>query len=124
MTKAPSRSRLWRAAFVTGAALASDSMEHAEGSVELRAFRGTRRSSVYRDHLVAASEFGRVVVAAAEHGLPLLPSLDVYGRHSLDKAEAKRLAEEATELRMSGRLADLDDELTAIAEVARWCAHA
>ena len=109
---------------VTRAALASGVMGQHEGSVELRAFRGTRKSSVYRDHIVPAREFGRVVVAAARDGLSLLPSLDVYGRRSLDKAEAKQLAEEATDLRMSGRLADLDEELTAIAEVARWCAHA
>jgi hypothetical protein len=48
----------------------------------------------------------------------------LHGRHELDKAGAKRLAEEATEMRMTGQLPDLDADLTAIAEVARWCAHA
>ena len=109
---------------VTRVELACRSVEQNEESVELRAFRGTRKSSVYRNHILSAGAFGRILVAGAEHGLSLLSSLDVYGGNELGKAEAKRLAEETTDLRMSGHLPELDDELTAIAEVARWCAHA
>ena len=42
----------------------------------------------------------------------------------LDKRKARQLADEAGSIRSGGELLDLDAELTAIAEVARWCAHA
>jgi len=99
-------------------------MEQADQSVELRAFRGARRASVYREHSLSGSAFGRILAVAAKRGPSLLSSLDVYGRHELDKAGAKRLAEEATDVRMSGELPDLDGDLVAIVELARWCAHA
>jgi hypothetical protein len=91
--------------------------------VEVRAFRGTRRASVYREHVVPERAFARILAAGTARGLSLLSSLDRHGRRELDKATARRLAEEATELRVSGELPDLDRELTAVAEVARWCAH-
>ncbi len=99
-------------------------MKELGGSVELRAFRGTRKASVYREYLVSETAFGRVLSIGAERGLSLLSSLDPHGRRELDKAGAKRLAEEATDMRMSGQLPDLDYDLTAIAELARWCVHA
>lgn len=92
--------------------------------VELRAFRGTRRSSVYRDHVLPERRFARIVEAGEELGLTVLASLAQYGPHELDQAAAQRLADEATVLRSSGRLLELDSDLTSIAEVARWCAHA
>jgi hypothetical protein len=93
---------------------------HGEG-VELRAFRGTRRSSVYRAHALRAADAARVRGAAAELGLPLLASLALG---ELDKREARRLAEELRRLRASARLLELDDDLTAVAAVANWCARA
>ena len=99
-------------------------MEHAQEHVALRAFRGTRRSSVYREHVLSESAFSEILSAGAARGLALLSLLDADGRHELDKVGAKQLAEEATDLRMSGQLPELDDDLTGIAEVARWCAHA
>jgi hypothetical protein len=77
-------------------------------SVAIRAFRGTRRSSVYREHLVDDAAYERIAA-----GWP----------QEFDKAGARRLAEELTALRASAALLELDDELTAIAELARWCAR-
>jgi hypothetical protein len=99
-------------------------MEQPDEPVELRAFRGTRKASIYREHIISGSAFGRVLAVGAERGLSQLSALDVHGRQELDKAGAKRLAEEATEVRMSGQLPDLDDDLTAIVELALWCVHA
>jgi len=92
--------------------------------VEIRAFRGTRRTSVYRTHLLPQGEFRRIVETAERRGLDLLPTLDPSGSRELGKREARTLAAETSSLRMSGELADLDDDLTEIAEVARWCARA
>src|SRR5262245_51427486 len=94
------------------------------GAVEVRAFRGTRRASVYRDHVLSETDFARILAAGAARGLALLSSLDRHGSLELDKASARRLAEEATDLRISGELPDLDGDLIAMIEVARWCAHA
>jgi hypothetical protein len=91
--------------------------------VEIRAFRGTRRASVYRAHTLAEREFKRIVDAGARNRLSRLASLDPYEPHELDKARARQLAEEASCLRASAELPDLDDDLVAIAEVARWCAR-
>jgi hypothetical protein len=99
-------------------------MEHVRGSVEIRAFRGTRRTSVYRGHVVSESAFGRILAVGSRRDLSLLSSLDRSGRHELDKSVANQLAHEATALRMSGELPELDGDLTVIAELARWCAHA
>lgn len=78
-------------------------------SVAIRAFRGTRRSSVYREHLLDEGSFARI---AADWP------------REFDQQGARRLAEELTALRASAVLLDLDDHLTAIAELARWCARA
>jgi hypothetical protein len=92
--------------------------------VELRAFRGTRRSSVYRSHTLTRQALERIVEAARAEGLPELGGLDPARQHELGKREARRVAEEASQLRASARLLDLDGDLTATAEVANWCARA
>jgi hypothetical protein len=79
---------------------------------------------VYRAHVLPQGEFSRIIATAERRGLALLPTLDARGRHELDKRDARTLAAETTSLRMTGELADLDDDLTEIAEVARWCARA
>lgn len=94
------------------------------GSIEVRAFRGTRQASVYRDVVVPERPFVRILVVAEQAGLSLLASLDPPGPHELDKDRARALAEEVTELRSSGELPDLDQDLVSLAEIARWCAHA
>jgi hypothetical protein len=99
-------------------------MGQLDAPVELRAFRGTRRTSTYREHTLSGSAFGRILATAAARGLSQLGSLDVRGSQELDKVGAQRLAEEATEVRMSALLPDLDGDLVAIVEVARWCARA
>jgi hypothetical protein len=89
--------------------------------VELRAFRGTRRSSVYRVHAVDEAAAARIREAAARLGLPLLASLDPG---ELDRDEARRLGGELRRLRRSAVLLELDSDLTALALVATWCARA
>ena len=92
--------------------------------VQIRAFRGTRRSSVYREHVLARAAFTRIIQAAEQAGFTLLTSLDQHGLHELDKANARGLAEELTRMRASAALPELDDDLTAIARVAGWCGRA
>jgi hypothetical protein len=89
--------------------------------IRFRAFRGTKRSSVYREHVVSAATLARIRDVAAREGLPLLASVEPG---DLDKSEARQLAEEATSVRAEATLLELDADLTAIAEVANWCAHA
>jgi hypothetical protein len=64
----------------------------------------------------------RVVEAAGQRGLPVLASL--RADRELNKAEARQLAGELDALRTRQELPELDRDLVAIAEVARWCAHA
>src|ERR1700730_11883607 len=93
-------------------------------SVEIRSFRGTRRTSVFREHVLSENAFARILALGERQQLPLLSSLDKCGPHKLTKAEAQQLADEAGSLRSGGELRDLDADLTALAEVARWCARA
>src|SRR5262245_44652234 len=95
-----------------------------QGHVTIRAFRGTRRSSVYRDHTLPEASFARIRSAAAGRGLPGLTSLDPVAAADLDKPTARRVAREADALRRSAALLELDDDLAAIGDVARWCARA
>jgi len=91
--------------------------------VGARAFRGTRKKSVYRDHVLDADDLARVAEAGRQSGhavVALLASLPC----ELDKEGAGRLAGELTELRLGAELLDLDGDLTALAELARFCARA
>lgn len=92
--------------------------------VEIRAFRGSRRTSVYRKQLVAGESFARILAVAGRLHLALLSSLDRIGSRELGKRQARTIADEATRIRASGELPDLDDDLIAFTELARWCAHA
>jgi len=92
--------------------------------VAFRAFRGSRRSSVYREHVSTHGAVARIREAAESSGLPLLGSLPPHEPVELDRSESRRLAEEATSIRADATLLELDADLTAIAEVANWCAHA
>ena len=100
--------------------------QHADsgGPVEIRAFRGSRRRSVYREHVLPESHFERIRASAKKRGLPIVAALDFRNRHELDKRRARALAAEANALRVSAELPDLDDDLTEIAEIAHWCARA
>jgi len=100
-------------------------MLEADGEpVDIRAFQGTRQASVYREHHVSERAFARILAIGAERGLPVLSSLDRHGPQRLDKPTARRLADEAERIRIGGELLDLDDDLTVIAELARWCSRA
>jgi hypothetical protein len=92
--------------------------------IEIRAFRGSRKSSVYREHVVPADVFERILELAERGGLGRVSSLDPGGPDELDQDEAQRLAHELTRLRASGVPLDLDDDLTAFAELAAWCGRA
>jgi hypothetical protein len=92
-------------------------------AVEVRAFRGTRRSAIYRTHTLESADFCRIRDAARSLDLPLIGSLDPRRLDRLDKDAATRVAEEMTQLRLSGQLLELDDDLAAIASLARWCRH-
>jgi hypothetical protein len=92
--------------------------------VEVRSFRGSRRASVYREHVLPEEAFARILEVGRQTDLALLASLDQYGPHELDKRQAAQFAEEVTRIRTSAEVPELDADLTAIAEVARWCARA
>jgi hypothetical protein len=96
---------------------------HSGATVEVRAFRGGRRSSVYVEHVLPEKAFRRIREAGTRKGLALISSLGPDQTHELDKRQARRLALEATALRTGGELVDLDDDLAAIVEVTRWCAR-
>lgn len=93
-------------------------------TLKIRAFRGGRRSSVYREHVVSIEAFVRILDVAKQQGLPVLSSIDPHSARELDKSNARQLADEMRRLRERSELPDLDDDLTAFAEVARWCARA
>jgi hypothetical protein len=92
-----------------------------DGTVEFRAFRGTRRSSLYQVHSIDAASFARIRAAAGPHQLALLRSLEPG---QLDKQEARQLADELGALRATLELPDLDADLTTLGDVARWCSRA
>jgi hypothetical protein len=93
------------------------------GDVEFRAFRGARRSSVYRSHAVEATALKRIVEAAAKEHLGVLEQVEIDQQQELEPATARQLAGELTQLRSLAVLPELDRELTAMAEVANWCAR-
>jgi hypothetical protein len=92
-------------------------------ALDVRAFRGSRRASVYREHVLGHETFARMLERGRELGLPLLSALDEYGRHELDMDQARQLAEEIEAVR-AGESDELAHDLDSIASVARWCADA
>jgi hypothetical protein len=92
--------------------------------ITVRAFRGRRRTSVYRECSLSDERFERIRAAADELGLLTLVTLPRHGEKRLDKARAHRLATELGLLRADGRLLDLDDDLVVLASVVAWCGHA
>ena len=91
--------------------------------VEARAFRGTRKKSVYRSHALGHRALVRIAGAGAQSGLALVATLAALPCE-VEKDNAAQLAAELSELRQGGTLLDLDDDLTAVAELARFCARA
>jgi hypothetical protein len=66
----------------------------------------------------------RILNVAREQLLPVLSSIDQHTARELNKSDARQLADEVTRLRERAELPGLDEDLTALAEVARWCARA
>jgi hypothetical protein len=91
--------------------------------VEARAFRGTRKRSVYRSHEVGHRELVRIASAGEQSGLALVATLAALPSE-LDKEAAEQLAGELSELRLGGTLLDADDDVTQLAELARFCSRA
>jgi len=94
--------------------------ESQDAVVEIRALRGSQRSSVYRECVVSDDLFRRLLTAAATRGFRSLTALEPHGPHKLDKQHAWRFAREVAEVQDSLR----EPEVAAIIEVALWCAHA
>ncbi|HEV8460954.1 MAG TPA: hypothetical protein VGQ38_09620 [Gaiellaceae bacterium] len=92
--------------------------------VEVRAFRGTHRSAVYRSHSIERIALRRIVAVAIGERLPTLGQLSNEESLTFDAPEARRIAAEITQLRSAALLLDLDQDLAAIARVANWCGHA
>jgi hypothetical protein len=92
--------------------------------VAFRAFRGTRRASTYREHLMGSAAFARLVAAGGESGLRLVASLDPAAPAELDKDGARRLADEASALQDSGAHLALDDDLSAAGCASRRSSYA
>jgi hypothetical protein len=92
--------------------------------VELRAFRGTRRSSTYRAHTLGGDVAARIAGAAALSGLTALATLAEGEERVLDKREARAFADAASSLRTTALVLDADHDLVALAEIANWCARA
>jgi hypothetical protein len=93
--------------------------ESQQGVVEIRAFRGTLRSSVFRECLVSDDLFRRLLAAGERYGFRSLIALKPPGPHKLDRQHARRFAREVEELQGLLR----EPEVAAIIEVAVWCAH-
>ena len=83
-------------------------------AVEIRAFRGSRRASVYREYVLSERAFAQILAAGERRELALLSSLDQYGQHELDKRKAAQLADKATRIR-TGETPD--------GKKARFCKH-
>jgi hypothetical protein len=79
---------------------------------------------VYREHVLVQSTVDRIAAAAIDEGLSVASSLADAGTQELDKHAARALAEEVSRLRVAAVLLELDDDLTAVAAVANWCARA
>ena len=90
--------------------------------VEVRAFRGSRRSSLYRAHLIASAALALLLGAASERGLPRLAALRDHPAR-LEQAEARELLREAETLAAAVLDPSLRAELEALAALARWCVH-
>jgi hypothetical protein len=86
----------------------------------IRAFRGTRRSSIYRECVVPEQVFSRLLAAGESNGLSSLAALDANGTHKLDKNHARKLAREVAAI--EGLIGG--PHLAGIVETALWCAHA
>jgi hypothetical protein len=113
------------------ATLPEDEFEHRlstseyEGDepVDVRAYRGTRTASVYREHVVPERLFERILLLASAYDLHVLPALDQYGPHELNQQQAATVAEELAFLQPVVNDAALAPHLIALRELSLWCAR-
>jgi hypothetical protein len=91
-------------------------------ALEIRACRGTRKSSVYLACTLDGTTVQRIRRVAARRQLPgLAAALDTG---DLPKDAARALARDTDTARASGELLDVDHELVELAGVANWCSRA
>ena len=89
--------------------------------VEVRAYRGSRRASVHRQHAVNEDLFARALFLARAYQLHQFSSLDGYDETELNKLQARRLAEELGFLRTVVNDSLLEPHLAAMLGVADSC---
>jgi hypothetical protein len=63
--------------------------------VEFRVYRGSRKASIYDEHVMPEDLFVRLTLLASAYQLHQLSSLDPYGPTELNAQQARRVAEEA-----------------------------
>jgi len=99
-----------------------DPKRYEEGEVvEVRAYRGQRRASVNREHVLNEDLFARALLLARAYQLHQLGSLDGYGPTELNKLQARRFADELGFLRTVVNDSLLEPHLTGMQEVADFC---
>jgi hypothetical protein len=99
-----------------------DASRYAENEpVELRAYRGKRRASTYREHVVPEELFVRTLLLASAYELHQLPTLDQYGPFELNKEQARRVDDEVAFLSTVVNDVLLAPHLEAISAVAAHC---
>lgn len=94
--------------------------EHGE-VVEVRGYRGARRASIRREHVVNEDLFDRVLLLASAYKLHQVGSLDGYGPTELNKTQARSFADELGFLRTAVNDTLLEPHLAAMQAVADFC---
>jgi hypothetical protein len=89
--------------------------------VEVRAYRGPRRASVFREHLVPEDLFSRALMLARAYELHQLSALDPYGPFELNKEQARRISEEAAWLAALVNDPLLEPHLHGVRKAADFC---
>jgi hypothetical protein len=92
--------------------------------LRVRAFRGTRRSSLFREQLLAAAAVDSLQQAAARRGLTTIGTLGRDRSERRSKQQAAQLADELGILLRQLDLPELDAQLTQLLALTRWCARA
>lgn len=91
-------------------------------SIAVRSHRGSRRASVFREHVLSERRFDDLVELARAHGAAHVVAPDPYG-DELDKGRARRLADELRALRESAPEA-LAPHVAGLVDVFEYCAEA
>lgn len=103
----------------------SDRFDHAQFAddelVEIRAYRGSRRASIYDEHAMPEDLFARLTLIASAYKLHQLSALDPYGPTELNREQARRVSEEAAFVAQTLNDPLLAPHLEAVQRVADYC---